>query len=183
MRFNPLKLCVLAFLVTSLSGLAEDEGSGEVRAGQADSTRFTVPLIEISFVVPAEWQSSLTPAGDLLLLRSEATPGFVYVIWEEDSSIERMVKYLYQFLPAGEGVILFPEGVPATEENRVTARYISGDDEHQYSGEAVAVVSESGKAAAFFAVGPTEYEDSLRHVLEELLRTLEFGPQAADSRD
>jgi hypothetical protein len=183
MRFTPLKLCILAFLLTSLSGLAWDEKSGDPETGQAGSTRFTVPLIEVSFDIPAEWQGSLTPAGDLLLLRSEGTPGFLYVIWEEHSSIEQMKKYLYQFLPAGGGVILFPAGVPVTEENRITARYISGDDEQRYSGEAVAVVSESGKAAAFFAVGPTEYEDSLRHVLEELLRTLEFGPQATDSRD
>lgn len=88
---------------------------------------------------------------------------------------EDMRNYLYQYLPGKNDQILVPAGLPEAEENRATAKYTSGLGENQYSGEAIAVVSDRGIACVFFTVGPLEYESYYSKILNDLSGSLEFS--------
>ncbi len=102
-------------------------------------------------------------------------------IWKTSTSAEDMRGYLYQYLPGEDDQILVPARLPEADKNMAAAKYTSGIGEDQYSGEAIAVVSDSGIACAFFAVGPSGYESYYSRILSELADSLVFSIAGQES--
>ena len=147
--------------------------SGEVRV--------RVPVPGISFIVPLEWEGFLSQDEDIFFLLSDTKPGYMCATWKTGTSPEDMRDYLYQYLPGEDDQILVPAGLSEADECGAAVKYTSGIGEDQCSGEAIAIVSDSGIACAFFAVGPSEYESYYSRILSELADSLVFSIAGQES--
>lgn len=130
----------------------------------------------VSFVIPGEWLGALPANSPAFILGSNTKPGVGMVIMKAKATLNDAIALLNTPQDLGEGVVLYPEGMPEQTGNRVRIRYNAG----QYIGRATAVVGKKGNGAIFFFGGPANQAGYYEKMIRDLVASCQFSsPEAS----
>jgi hypothetical protein len=171
-------LLTLACLLTTDAAIADDLEAG-VR--YAAGTRLRDPATGISLVVPADWGAVLPSGARTMTLDSPVQPGLGLIAWRTDVDVEDLLAELAEPQVLDEAYVLQLQEAPKREDNRVTARYQSGEN----CGLLMAVIGPDSRAVLMLLTGPMDRAAYYTTLLEQLRLSIRFneppGPPHQDT--